>query len=270
MTRSYSDQKADPLTKAPTAEALLETVAHALAIAPQFTDDAAWLWIDAYWPPKRDRDRPSRPLPPGADPDHIPGERLALGVGNDQSRSAYTRAALLAVDAHRIAGVAVCSITGRQPPPARRRPARGHDLEQVIDATVRRLRWLVDHDIAHATDRARLDAHAAAVALIEAHAALRAVLRDVDGTGEPEAARRCTNCGDPCTPGRGRRECEKCARYRQRTGRARLIRRHADAYAARDRRTERGERYAENPAPAGRYVDGVWQPAAPHPDREAS
>jgi hypothetical protein len=238
-----------------------------MAIAPQLKTDAAWLHLDAYWPPRRDRDRPSRPLPPGADPDHLPGERLALGIGNDQSRAAYTRAALLVVDAHRLAGLAVAHLNGRRPPVGRRRPARGDEFAPVVDATIRRLRWLLGHDhpddIASWPDRLRLDAHAAAVSLIEAHAALKAVLRDDGGTKEPGADRRCSNCGDPCSPGRGRLECEKCARYRQRTGRPRLIRRHADAYAARARRRERGEDQAANPLPTGRYVAGIWTVATP-------
>lgn len=256
---------------APTAEQLTETLTHAINLAPQLTDDGMWLWIDAYWPPRRDRDRPSRPLPPGADPDHIPGERLALGIGRDDVRSAWTRSSLLVVDAHRHAGAAVSAISGRPAPRPRLRPARGHEYRTLVDASARRLRWLLEHEIARVGDEhLRRDAHAAAVALLEAHAALRTVLRDLDGTGEPDAARRCSNCGDPCTPGRRRNECEKCARYRQRTGRARLIRRHADAYAARDRRRARGEDHAQNPMPNSRYVDGVWTPSSPHPTQEAS
>lgn len=239
---------------APTAEQLTETLNHAIGIAHQMKDDAAWLWVDAYWPPRRDRDRPSRPLPPGADPDHVPGARLALGVGNDGARAAYNRSSVLLADAHRLAGRAITTFTGRRPP-LNQRPPQGHHYLATVDAVTRRLRWLVDHDITHADDPARATAHAACTALLEAHAALRSVLRDVDGTGEPDATRRCTNCGDPCTPGRGRRECEKCARYRQRTGRARTIRRHADAYAARDRRRTRGEDHGDSPLPRSEWTE---------------
>jgi hypothetical protein len=91
----------------PTAEQLTETITGAISVAPQLIDDAAWLWTDAYWPPGRNPDRPTRLAPkriPGDDVDHVPGERLALGVGNDAARSAYTRAAVKVADAHRLAG----------------------------------------------------------------------------------------------------------------------------------------------------------------------
>lgn len=236
---------------APTPEALTETVAHAITIAPQLKSDAAWLWIDAYWPPRNDRDRPTRPRPRGVgeDPDHVPGERLALGIGNDTARAAYTRSAQHVTLAHRLAGLAVATHNNRTPPPARQHPARGHEHALYVDSTIRRLRWLLEHDAAHATDQTRRHTHAAAIALIEAHAALLAVMRDIDGTGEPDANRRCDNCGDPCPPGWTRRECDKCRRYRQRTGRPRMIRRHEDARRARDRRRARGEDAGASPLP---------------------
>jgi hypothetical protein len=259
----------------PTAEQLTETITGAIAIAPQLIDDAAWLWVDAYWPPGRNPDRPTRLGPrrdPGADPDHVHGERLALGLGNDAARAAYTRSGALVVDAHRLAGRVLAHYSGRTFTSGYRRPPRGHDYRVIVDSTVRRLRTLTELDVAHGPDEARRLAHGAAVALVEAHAALRAVLRDVDGTGEPAADRRCRNCGDPCSPGTRRLECDKCARYRQRTGKPRAIRRHEDARQARERRHERGEDHAENPPPRGRYVDGAWVEAAPLPDgkREAS
>ena len=257
----------------PTAEQLTEALAGAINIAPQLTDDAAWLWVDAYWPPSSDRDRPTRVAPRrdrGADPDYVPGERLALGVGNDRARAAWTACAVKVAEAHRLAGRAVAHYSGRKGYDGRIRAPRGRELPMMVDSIVRRLRWLLDRDVPGdrdpAADRARRDAHAAAVALQAAHVELKAVLRDVDGSGEPGADRRCTNCGDPCQPGRRRRECEKCARYRQRTGKPRTIRRHEDARRARDRRRERGEDHAENPPPAGGYVDGQWTPATPHPD----
>jgi hypothetical protein len=258
---------------APTAEQLTETLTHAIHIAGRVVDDYEWIRADADLPPGRNPDRPTRLRPSGdGDPDHVPGERWALGVGNDQARAAYERADVLAQDAHHQATMAVArmhELRGRLPRRVRRPDRFG--FAEVVWSTARRLQWLLDDGSATIDDtEARKRAHAAAVQLQQAHAALRAVLRDVDGTGEPDAARRCNNCGDPCPPGWTRKECDKCRRYRQRTGRPRLIRRHADAYKARDRRKIRGEDHAANPAPKGRYVYGEWVPAAPHPDREAS
>jgi hypothetical protein len=254
----------------PTAEQLTEALSGAIADAPQLIDDAKWLWAESYWPPGKNPDRPTRvPMrkPESADPDHVPGPQLALGVGNDGARAAYTRAAVLVVEANRLAGRALAPFTGRRVSDGYRRPARGDELPITVDAARRRLRRLLEVVDRLDGEPAR-DAHAAAVALVAAHAALRVVLRDEDGSGEPGADRRCANCGDPCPSGRRRRECEKCARYRQRKGKPRTIRRHEDARRARDRRQERGEDHAENPPPRGDYIDGVWTPATPHPDQQ--
>lgn len=248
--------------RAPTAIALLEALRHAVGIAPQLKTDAAWLWIDAYWPPRADRDRPSRPLPAGTDPDHVQGNRLALGVGNDRARSAYTASAFHLLDAHRLAGVAIAHWTGRRPPLPRRRTIAGHQYPPLVDATTRRLHWLLDDrlDIGHAPDRPKLDAHAAAAALITAHADLRSVLRDADGSDETPLQRRCKNCQGPAAD--GRTECWRCINYRIRKGRPRPVPRNMGAFAARDRRRERGEDHGDNPLPRGRYIDGQWTEAS--------
>jgi hypothetical protein len=241
---------------------LNEAISGAIAIAPQLIDDAAWLWVDAYWPPGRNPDRPTRVAlrrNESDNPDHVAGERLALGVGNDAARAAYARAAAHVADAHRLAGRAHAHYSGRKPPVGARRPPQGPELPVMVDSIRRRLRAVLDAGIDHLDeDRPRLDAHAAAVALIAAHAALQDVLRDDGGTKEPGSSRRCSNCGDPVTPGRRHKECDKCARYRQRTGRPRAIRRHEEARRARDRRRERGEDHGDAPLPLGRYFDGVW------------
>ncbi len=256
----------------PTAEQLTEAITGAIATAPQLIDDAGWIWTDAYWPPGRNPDRPTRVAirrDTDGDPDHVPGERLALGVGNDAARAAYTRAAVLVANAHRLAARAHAHYSGRRPPVGTPRPPRGRELAVMVDSIRRRLRSVLDAGIATIDhDDPRLDAHAAAVALVAAHAELQGVLRDDGGTKEPGGNRRCSNCGDPCSPGARRLECDKCARYRQRKGKPRAIRRHEDARRARDRRRERGEDHAENPPPRGRYVDGAWIPSEPH--REAS
>lgn len=260
----------------PTADHLTEAISGAIATASQLGDDARWLYVEAYWPQGRDPDRPTRIAlrrrNETGDGDHVPGERLALGVGNDHARAAYTASALKVADAHRLAGRAVAHYTGRRPPTGRVSPPRGREFHVMVDAVVRRLRWLTDHDIAGdrdpAAEKARRDAHAAAVALQAAHVEFKAVLRDDGGTKEPGADRRCLNCGDPISVGRRHKECDKCARYRQRTGRPRSIRRHEDARRARDRRRERGEDHAQNPPPLGDYIEGQWTPAVPRPDPE--
>lgn len=254
----------------PTADQLTETLDHAIAIADRLVDDYRWIRAEADLPPRSNPDRPTRLRPPGDSPDHVPGE--GIGVGNDQARAAYERADTLVWDAHRLATIAVIDLhvlRGRLP--RRIRLPKRFTTPDVVYSVTRRLRFLLDDGIATIdSTELRKTAHAAAVQLIEAHGALRAVLRDDGGTREPPPDRRCTNCGDPCSPGRRRNECEKCARYRQRTGRPRVIRRNADAYQARDRRFERGETHAVDPMPRGDYIDGVWTPATPHPDREAS
>lgn len=243
---------------APTGDSTIETVQHAVAIAHQLKEDAAWLWVEAYWPPRTDRDRPSRARPPDDSPDHVPGERLALGVGNDRARAAYTESARHLVEAHRLAGVAVAHHTGRNPPLARRRPVRGHEHPKLVDAVIRRLRWLLDdqRDLAHAPDEARMAAWSAASTLITAHTDLKAVLRDAGGTEALPGDQRCVNCGDPRTEP-DRRECRKCRAYRQRNGKPRPIRRHADAHAAKNRRVERGEDAA---AEDGGVQAGTYRP----------
>jgi hypothetical protein len=249
----------------PTAEQLTETITGAIAIAPQLIDDAAWLWTDAYWPPGRNPDRPTRLGPrrdPGADPDHVHGERLALGLGNDAARAAYTRSGALVVDAHRLAGRALAHYSGRTFTSGYRRPPRGHDYRVIVDSTVRRLRTLTELDVAHGPDEARRLAHGAAVALVEAHAALRAVLRDVDGTGQLPPERRCADCGKACEDQK-RKRCWQCVQRRARGKKP--VRRWAEAHAAKERRVERGEDHGDSPAPKGRYIDGVWTPTTPLP-----
>lgn len=248
----------------PTAEALTEVLEHAIGIAPQLQADARWLWIESYWPAGRNPDRPTRLAPrrdPGTDVDHVPGERLALGVGNDQARAAFDRSAHLLVNAHRLAGVAVAHLNGRTPPTGPTRLARSDDYWVVADNTVRRLCWLRERVNPRWTDRQRLDAQAAADMLIEAHAALIGVLRDADGSKELPLQRRCRNCQNSAAD--GRTECWRCINYRMRNkGRLRPVPRNFGAFAARDRRRERGEDYAENPLPRGRYVDGRWTEAS--------
>jgi hypothetical protein len=248
---------------APTAEALTLTLDHAVTIAADLKADARWLWQDAYWPPGRNPDRPTRLARRNdtGNPDHVPGDRLALGVGNDRGRAAFERSAQLVVDAHRLAGVAASHLNGRTPPTGPTRLARGEDYGAVVDNTVRRLRWLRERVTPRWGDRQILDTHAAADLLIEAHAALKAVLRDVDGSGELPPQKRCKNCQNAAADQRS--ECWRCINYRMRNkGRTRPVPRNFGAFAARDRRRERGEDYGENPLPGGRYVDGEWTAAS--------
>jgi hypothetical protein len=127
----------------------------------------------------------------------------------------------------------------------------------MVEATVRRLRWVVELGIYHcAEDRARLDAHAAAVALVAAHGELKGVLADVDGSGDLPLERRCADCGKACEDQK-RRRCWQCVQRRARGKKP--VRRWAEAHAAKERRVERGEDHAENPAPRGRYVEGRWE-----------
>ena len=248
----------------PTAEQLTEAISGAVAIAPQLKTDARWLWMEAYWPAGRNPDRPTRlgPRRDPRDPDHVPGERLALGVGNDGARAAFDRAAVLVVDAHRLAGHALAHYSGRRPPVGTRRPARGDEFATWTDATVRRLRQLLNLATRPgAPDEPRRDAHASAVALVAAHAALQAVMRDVDRSGELPPQKRCKTCQNAAAE--GRTECWRCINYRMRNkGRTRPVPRNLGAFAARDRRRERGEDYGENPPPRGRYIDGQWTEAS--------
>jgi hypothetical protein len=245
----------------PTAEQLAETIAHAVGLAHQLTSDARWLYQDAYWPQRKDRDRPSRPLPAGTDPDVVPGRLLDLGVGNDTARAKYTEAATKVVEAHRLAGRALTHFGGKPISEGRRRPARGDEFGLFVDSTVRRLRKLADLGVTHGPDQAKLDTQAACDTLIAAHAALRSVMRDVDGTGEAPAERRCKTCQN--TAAEGRTECWRCINYRMRNkGKVRPVPRNLGAFAARDRRRERGEDHAEAPMPRGRYIDGQWTEAS--------
>jgi hypothetical protein len=263
-------ERGDALT--PTAEQLEEAITGAIATAHQLKTDARWLWTDAYWPPGKDRDRPTRvhPRTDRTDPDHVPGERLALGIGRDDVRAAYTQAATLLADAHRLAGRAVGHYTGRKVT-GRVRPPRDHEFTQFADSTVRRLRWLAERDVAHDADEApRLDAHAACVALTEAHGHLRKVLRDLDGSGLAPPDRRCDNplgCDNPPRP--GGKKCDPCARMWQRKKVHRQPRRYAEVRAAKVRRVERGEDYGENPLPGWRYVDGQLERSTPHPEQQS-
>lgn len=248
----------------PTAEQLTETLAGAITIVHQLVDDYRWIRAEADLPPGHNPDRPTR-LRRAHDggPDYVPGRRFDLGIGNDEARAAYERADVLIRDAHRLATNAVTAMHAlRGRAPRRIRLPKRFDAPEAAYSTARRLQWLLDDRVTEADDDTRRTAHAAAVQLTEAHAALRAILRDVDRTGEPAADRRCDNCGDPCPAGWTRRECEKCRRYRQRTGKPRMIRRHEDARRARSRRRERGEDHAENPLPRGRYVGGEWTEAS--------
>lgn len=240
----------------PTAEQLTEAITGAIATAPQLIDDARWLWTEAYWPAGKNLDRPTRVparKPDSTDPDHVPGATLDLGVGNDQARAAYTRCAVLVVESHRLAGRACAQIVGRTATGGYRRPARGDELPLMVDATVRRLRQLLE-----VVDRPAVagDAFAAAVALVEAHAALKVVLRDVDGSGNLPPERRCIDCGKACEDQK-RRRCWQCVQRRARGKKP--VRRWAEAHAAKGRRVERGEDHAENPLPKGRYIEGEWE-----------
>jgi hypothetical protein len=243
----------------PTAEALTLALDHATGIAPQLQADARWLWIEAYWPQGRNPDRPTR-LPlrreVTGDPDHVPGERLALGVGNDQARAAFDRSAYLIVNAHRLAGVAVAHLNGRTPPTGPNRLARPADYWVVADNTVRRLRWLRERVSPKWSSALRLDAQAAADTFIEAHSALVGVLRDVDGTGMLPLGRRCEDCGKACED-QQRKRCWQCVQRRARGKKP--VRRWAEQHAAKERRVNRGEDCAENPLPNGRYVEGKWE-----------
>jgi hypothetical protein len=259
----------------PTAEQLEEAIRGAIATAPQLVDDAAWLWTDAYWPPGKNPDRPTRvPMRrnESGDPDHVDGERLALGIGRDDVRAAYTRSAELVVQAHRLAGRALAHYSGRTFTGGYRRPPRGHDYRVIADDTARRLRKLTDLGVTDDPDSpAARDAWAAAVTLVEAHGSLRKVLRDPGPTDAAPGDRRCQNpngCPNEARP--GGKECPACNRYRLRNHKHRVPRKFAGEYAAKARRSERGEDYAENPLPGYRYVDGVLERSTPHPEKEAS
>jgi hypothetical protein len=209
--------------------------------------------------------------PDDGDPDHVPGPQLALGVGNDGARAAYTRAAVLVVDANRLAGRALAPFTGRKVSDGYRRPARGDELPATVDSTWRRLRKLLDLAVASRLDgQPALDAHAAAVALVSAHAALKVVLRDDGGTEDPAGDRRCNNpngCPNKARP--GGKECPACNQYRLRNkGRHRIPRRWTNEYDAQARRRDRGEDHAANPLPGYRYVDGELEDARPHPEQK--
>lgn len=234
----------------PTAEQLTEAITGAIAIAPDLVDDAAWLWVEAYWPPGRNPDRPTRVAlrrEAGGDLDHVPGERLALGVGNDAARAAYARAAVQVADAHRLAARAHAHYSGRKPPVGNRRPPQGPEMAVMVDSIRRRLRDVLAAGIADLeVDRPRLDSHAAATALVTAHAALQGVLRDVDGSGHAPLSRRCDGCGKPCED-QTRRKCWQCVQRRARGKKP--VRRWAEAHAAKERRLARGEDHGESPLP---------------------
>lgn len=251
----------------PTAAHLTEAITGAIATAPQLTDDAQWIWMEAYWPAGRNPDRPTRVparKPDDSDPDHVPGPALALGVGNDQARAAYTNCATLVVEAHRLAGRALAPFAGRKVSDGYRRPARADELPTMVDSTVRRLRQFLKLDGPRRGDDAvRQDAYAAAVTLVAAHAALKGVLRDFDGKGHLPPERRCADCGKACEDQK-RKRCWQCVQRRARGKRP--VRRWAEAHAAKERRVERGEDHADNPLPGYRYVDGHLEDATPHPD----
>lgn len=240
---------------APTPRQTLDAIAAALAAIPQLTDDALWLHTDAYWPPSIDRDRPTKVLPPGADPDHVPGERLALGVGRDRSRAAVTAAGQHLAVAHHRAGLALHHAgLAKRPPVGPGKPARGPDARIVGQATARRLRALQAWLQADMTDPAVIrDTWTATVAVLAAHAALRDVLRDTGGLDELPAERRCVDCGKACEDQK-RRRCWSCVQSNARQARAgktpkRRARRHADAIEAQKRRAARGEVAGECPLP---------------------
>jgi hypothetical protein len=242
----------------PTADQLNEAISGAIAIAPQLIDDAAWLWVDAYWPPGKDRERPTRVSlrrNESDSPDHVPGERLALGVGNDAARAAYARAAQHVADAHRLAARAAAHYSGRKPPVGERRPPQGPEMAVMVDSIRRRLRDLLDAGIGDLhVDRPRLDAHAAAVALVAAHAVLQGVLRDDGGSGQEPLSRRCDDCGKVCEDQK-RRKCWQCVQRRARGKKP--VRRWAEAHAAKARRVARGEDHGESPLPRPSLGEGV-------------
>lgn len=266
---------------APTAEALTETLTHAIEAANQLIGDFAIVLYDSTYPAGRNPDRPTRvqPPPPEGDPDFVPGERLESGLGVERGKEACARALELAADARRLADAAL----GREVPPQRR--LRPPGFRPHVLTTAARLRRLRDHGLAGAPDEARALAHAAAVALLEAHVAVRGVMRDYEQVGEVPADSRCWNCQRPVVYVRSR-ECEACSKYRRRaeaairTGRVvkhrfRPVPRFQAEHEARRRRAERllpGQLDIEGPPPAGTYRDGEWTPATPHPEprREAS
>jgi hypothetical protein len=264
---------------APTDEQLAETLISAIHAADPLVDDHGWIRAEVDLPPGRDPDRPTRLHRPADsdNPDYIPGRRFDPGIGNDQARAACEVAEMKAPDAHRLATVAVKAmheIRGRTP--RRVRLPRRFGFSETVYSTARRLQWLLDDGITDVDDlEVRKTAHAAAVQLLLAHAALQGVLADFDGTGELPASRRCDNplgCDMPPRP--GGKKCGACAQMWLRKRRHRVPRRYSDAREAKVRRVERGEDRAASPFPAGRYVDGEWVPATPHPDapphREAS
>lgn len=243
----------------PTAEQCADTIHAALSVAPTLVDDLLWVTADVDLPPAPNPDRPTRYRPAGDDPDHVPGERLALGIGNDRARAVLAQTRQQIADSHRLAVRAVTELHAHHNrPPRRQPPGPPPTPDAMVAGTVRRLRWLLTDGVTN-VDHIRATAWAAAVQLLAAHATLQTVLRDAAGSNQPPAAWRCYNCQEWCGPerkrvGRAQVECANCETYRlrwARKGQPGKLRppRHADAHAAKKRRVVRGEDHAASPLP---------------------
>jgi hypothetical protein len=269
------------VSSTPTAEALTETLNHALTIAPQMKSDARWLHGLAYGLQGRDRDRPTRVRPEitNPDPDFVLGRTHDLGIGDDRARHAYTWAGQLLGNSHRIAGDSVCRlrvILGldaelQNAPLLPWEPARAAAFDRATTRTTLRLRWLLDHGAATVRDdRTRLKAWSAANFLIAADVEIKRIL-----PVEARSKDRCVNCGGRAR--KGGRECPACASARLRSvaraakaakqgKKVAVAPRNDAAFKAKQRRVERGADFGEEPLPWGRYIGpDEWVPATPHP-----
>lgn len=252
----------------PSAEATAETIQHAIGIVPLLIDDATWLHNEAYMPRGRDRDRPTRsyPLDP-TNPDAVPGQRDDLGLPTDGVLRQYLHAAALVADSARLARRALDVRLGGAEAP-RPRPARlatGRRFGPAVRLTVKLLDRVVQLEISTAPEQVRGLAWSSANGLIAAYAHLRAAQPNPEGKPYVIAHRRCGNCGEPHTePDRGPdSECAACRMWRRRhDGQPRPYRRNAEAYKAKERRTERGEGHGneDGGVQAGTYRGGVWVP----------
>lgn len=250
--------------------ALEETITHAINLQRDLIEQARWVHAWAYLP-TGPNDRPTRHKPQNTNPDQIDSHPDDIGLTNDHARRAYLHAAHMIADADRLALRALHLMANGVRPPDQgwAAPINGEALYTIIKRVTRRLGILRHRDVIHAQgDNAadiRKAVHRSADHIIAAHSILLAVQRTRGDIGTI-VVRRCANCNDPCED-QTRRECWKCAKYRaepRNKGKARPIRRTADAIAAKRRRQARGEDYGveDGGIQAGRVGnDGQWEPA---------
>lgn len=243
--------------------------------------DLRWAYADAWWPTRIDPTAPRQhPLPEvraAVDPDHVPGRKYDLGVGDDT-----TRATLAIVTDHlrsiELRTAAALHLTGRHPEqPALHRPSPYSSLEQ-LDGTIRNIRWrltAIDDDTAHLTKLERSAIrHQLRHSAGRADQAVRHLAKALgrgDTGGVAHAEPKCRICGirpqaqrdhQVRQPNGSRRtvkrasqggRCDTCATYFRRNGneRSRDLDKATveDALAAARRRRARGEDHADSPLP---------------------